>query len=357
MRQLILFGLGLVLSVSSIFVYAQSDAEPLTLRELADENGIFIGAAVQSGLLENEPDYANTVSREFNLITTEWETKMCVTQPTPDTFDFEGTDAMLEFAEANDMALRGHTLLWHQCFPEWLENGDYSREEAIEILKNYIDTVVGRYKGRIAIWDVVNEGVDDSGRMRQTQWKSLIGDDYIELAFRFAHEADPDAMLFYNDYSTETMNRKSDSVYELVSALLENDVPIDGVGLQMHIMVGDARPNRSIDPDELRENIERLGELGLQVQITEMDVRHSGLPTASILERQAEDYRQVVEVCLQTEACNAIIFWGFTDLHSWIPEFFGNADAAPLLFDRNYQPKPAYEEVQQALQNALTAES
>lgn len=317
------------------------------LRELAEAHGIYIGAAAQSDLLEG--DYAGVLSREFNLLTTEWETKMCVTHPTPSTYDFERTDKLLAFADEHQMIVRGHTLLWHECFPDWLASGDYTREEAIDIMREYIHTVVERYKGRIAIWDVVNEGITDNGLFRSTPWYRMIGEDYIDLAFRFTHEADPDALLFYNDYGAEVLNRKSDAVYELVSELVENDVPIHGVGLQMHLQVGDVGDGRYINREAVTENINRLGDLGLQVHLTELDFKHPGKADESVFERQARDYREVVEICLAAEPCTAIIVWGVTDLYSWRKSFDNNPDAAPLLFDENYQPKPAYTAVQQAL--------
>lgn len=328
-------------------------AQDVPLRQLADERGIIIGTAVQSGLLRGE--YAEVLSREFNSITTEWETKMCVTHPTPTTYNFTGTDRMVEFAEEHDMSVRGHTLLWHECFPDWLAQGTYTREEAIDIMREYITTVVGRYQGRIAIWDVVNEALTDSGARRTTPWQQMIGDDYIEMAFRFAHEADPDALLFYNDFNAEAMNAKSDGVYALVSDLLEKEVPIHGVGLQMHLQVGEVGDGRRISYEGLTTNINRLGDLGLQVHITELDLRHPGKADASILRRQARSYADVIGMCLATEACTAVIIWGFTDRHTWVKDWTSNPDAAPLIFDEDYQPKPAYYAVQEAL--AITEDS
>jgi len=202
--------------------------------------------------------------------------------------------------------------------------------------------VVGRYKGRIFAWDVVNEALDEEGELRDTIWLRMIGPEYIEMAFRWAHEADPDALLFYNDYACEDMGCKSDAVYALVQELQEKGVPIHGVGLQMHVQLGIEPPLASVE-----RNLERLGALGLQVHITEMDVRVRDT-NPDTLERQAAIYGQSLQVCLDAESCTAFVVWGFTDRHSWIPSVFegwGNA----LIFDDQYTPKPAYEEMRKLL--------
>ena len=309
---------------------------PASLRTLAEKNNFHIGAAVYTYHLD-DPLHAETLSREFNMLTPENEAKFCEVQPQKGQFDFSKLDRLIDFAEQNNMVVRGHTLLWHQCVPSWLEAETPSREEAIQLMRDHITTVVGHYRGRIAIWDVVNEAIDDTQR-RDTLWQRWIGDDYIELAFQFAHEADPEALLFYNDYGTEGLNPKSDAVYDMLKDLVARGVPVNGVGLQSHFVLG------SVDPDGIAKNIARLGELGLQVQITEMDVKFSGAPTDTILQQEAGDYRRVLETCLDSPYCTAFVVWGVTDKFSWLrsPEFFDNPLVEPLLFDDNYQPKPAY---------------
>jgi len=311
-----------------------------SLRELADRNDIYIGAAVYSDHLD-DPIHAETLSREFNMLTPENEAKACVIQPELGQFDFRKFDKLVAFAEQNNMIIHGHNLVWHQCVPNWLANGNYSRDEAIQLLRDHIMTVVGRYKGRIAIWDVVNEAIaDDGSGLRDTPWRRLIGDDYIELAFQFAHEADPDALLFYNDYGAEGMNAKSDAIYKVVKDFVERDIPLHGVGLQSHFTLG------TIPAEAMSRNMERLGELGLQVQITELDVRYEGETNEKILQQQADDYRQVMETCLSSPYCTAFITWGVSDKFTWLRDgnlgFFNNPTVEPLLFDEDYQPKPAY---------------
>lgn len=340
-----LFMMLFLLLIVSGTVYA-SQAAP-TLRELAAQKNIYVGAAVYTRHL-NDPVHAETLSREFNMLTPENEAKTCEVQPQLGRFDFQALDRLVAFAEEHDMAVHGHTLMWHQCVPSWLENGPFTRDEAIQALRDHIYTVVGRYKGRIAMWDVANEGVaDDGSGLRDTPWHRWIGDDYIELAFQFAHEADPDALLFYNDYGAETVNAKSDAIYELASDFVARGVPIHGIGLQGHFILG------QIDDYGMTENINRFGELGLEVQFTEIDVRFDGEPSESILRRQATDYRRIMRTCLESEYCTAFITWGVTDKYTWLRDanlgFYENFSVTPLLFDDHYQPKPAYDAVIEVL--------
>lgn len=319
-------------------VAAQADKP--TLRSLADKTHFYIGAAASPGHF-GDPAYKDTLSREFNMLTPENEAKFCSVQPEQGKYTFQAFDTLLEFAQQHDMVVRGHTLVWHQCLPAWVSNGTFSRDEAIQVLHDHISTVVGRYKGRVPIWDVVNEAIDDNGSgLRDTPWRRLIGDDYVELAFKFAHEADPDALLFYNDYNTEGLNAKSDAVYKMVQDLVARGVPINGVGLQSHFTVGE------MDTVGIAANMKRLGELGLQVQITEMDDRYPVNSTDAILQPQAGDYRKLLATCLDSSYCTAFVTWGVNDLYSWLRDsgldFYDNPTVKPLLFDDAYQPKPAY---------------
>jgi endo-1,4-beta-xylanase len=262
--------------------------------------------------------------------------------PEPGRYEWRGADTIVEYAEAHDMLVRGHTLVWHNQLPSWVEEGQWSREELLDVLHDHIHTVVGRYEGRIAAWDVVNEAVDDRGRLRDTIWLQVIGPEYIELAFRWAHEADPEAELFYNDYSAEAMGAKSDAVYALVEELIAEGVPIHGVGLQMHLQLGRAPSHARV-----AANLERLAGLGLKTQITEMDVRVRDTEPHT-LERQAEVYGATLRLCLDAPSCTAFVLWGFTDRHSWVPTAF-DGWGSPLIFDAGYAPKPAYERLREVL--------
>ncbi|MEP6984313.1 MAG: endo-1,4-beta-xylanase, partial [Chloroflexota bacterium] len=329
-----------------------ADAHPVqqnatqTIRQLADKNHFYFGAAA-SPTHFGDSKYVATLSREFNMLTPENEAKFCSLQPEQGQFDFRAFDKLMDFANQNKMVVRGHNLVWHQCVPGWLATGKFSRDEAIKLMHDHIYTVVGRYKGRIPMWDVVNEAIADGGSgLRNSPWKQFIGDDYVEMAFRFAHEADPDALLFYNDYSAEGMNAKSNAIYAMVKDFVARGVPINGVGLQSHFRVGE------IDEVGVAQNMKRLGDLGLQVQITEMDDDYPVGSTAAILQQQAGDYRQLLQTCLDSPNCTAFVTWGVTDLYSWLRTSnsgFSNPDVKPLLFDDDYQPKPAYDAVRDIL--------
>jgi endo-1,4-beta-xylanase len=317
------------------------------LRVLAKRCGIYIGAAVERSLLDI-PDYAYTLKQEFNILTTENALKFGPVHPNPDVYSFSDADYIISFAESHGMKVRGHTLVWHQQLPAWITQGKYSREEWINILHEHIMTVVGRYKGRIYAWDVVNEAINDNGTLRDNIWLRNIGPEYIELAFRWVHEADPQALLFYNDYGAEGLGVKSDAVYNLVKSLLERGVPIHGVGLQMHVSLENP-PN----PQEVAANIKRLNNLGLIVHITEMDVRIKTPPKWADLVRQAEIYYSILKACLSADNCEAFVMWGFTDKYSWIPSYFSGYGSA-LIFDESYGPKPAYYYIAKALIEHIT---
>ncbi|MBI3538068.1 MAG: endo-1,4-beta-xylanase, partial [Chloroflexi bacterium] len=257
-------------------------------------------------------------------------------RPTQTTYKFDDADYLVNFAQTNGMQVRGHTLVWHNQTPKWLSDGNFSREHLIAILREHITTVVARYRGRISAWDVVNEAIDDqTGNLRETIWSKGIGAEYIEMAFRFARDADPNVKLIYNDYSGEATNKKSDAIYNLVKGLKDKGAPIDGVGLQSHFTLS-APQMQSIDA-----NMKRLRALGLEVQITELDVRIPAPATETNLTRQAQIYREYLQTCLANDNCKYFVTWGFTDKYSWIPGSFPGFGAA-LVFDDKYQPKAAY---------------
>jgi len=317
--------------------------EPAPLTEAAQMAGRKVGAAVQTSLLSGEPSYAATFERHFDYVTAEWEMKWDVTEPEPGAFDFSRGDQIVDFALAREIQVKGHTLVWHQQLPDWVEQ--LSPPELRIAFEDHVRGVAGHFAGRVHAWDVVNEAVaDDGSGLRQTPFLQGLGPGYVADAFRLAREADPQALLIYNDYGAEGLNAKSDRVYQLVRDLVEAGVPIDGVGLQMHVSAGGHPP-----ASDIAANMRRIAELGLLVQITEMDVRIAELSGTleARLQRQREAYREIVGVCVAEPACDAVTFWGFTDAHSWIDAFLGPDD--PLLFDAQYRPKPAFFGVEDAL--------
>jgi GH35 family endo-1,4-beta-xylanase len=329
-----------------------AQTEP-SLRELAELNEMTFGAAVWTYHLDN-PKHSQIMAQEFNSLTFEHEAKMCMVQKQRSVFDFEAMDKLIVFAEENQMSIRGHTLIWHECTPSWVEDGDFSREEMIEIMRDHIYAVVGRYKGRIAVWDVVNEAID-GGSWRETIWYKKIGEDYLDLAFQFAHEADPNAKLYYNDYGAEGINQKSDRIYAMLQDMLAQGIPVHGVGLQAHITLGDTSARGWLQSSKFEKNINRFGELGLTVDITEFDVRYSGETTEAILQKQAADYYNLLNTCLANPYCHTFVVWGVTDRFSWLRQasFVNNPTVKPLLFSDTYEPKPAYLAVKEALARAM----
>jgi endo-1,4-beta-xylanase len=306
------------------------------LRAFAEFRGIHIGTSAERQLLDLEPPYAQTLSREFNMLTPRFAMKFGPLRPTRQYFRFWDADRIVDFAEANGMQVRGHTLVWHRVLPRWLTEGKFSQAELVAILREHILTVVARYKGRMVAWDVVNEAISDDGSLRDTIWLRGIGSKYIDLAFQWAHEADPGAQLFYNDYGGEGLNRKSDAIYRLVRGLQKRGVPIHGVGLQLAIALESSLRGR-----EVAANMNRLASLGLKVQITEMDVRIRRTVTERDLAEQARIYGDMLGACLSTPNCTAFLVWDFTDCHSRTLESFPGCDPA-MIFDASYHPKPAY---------------
>jgi endo-1,4-beta-xylanase len=316
------------------------------LRILAQAKGIDIGAAVAIGPLKQDETYRSLLAREFSMITAEGAMKFWALHPDRDRYWFDTADMLVGFARSNGMKVRGHTLVWHQVLPPWLTGGRFTRGELIDILKDHILTVVGHYRGQIVAWDVVNEAVEDpqwGGGLRKTLWLQVIGPEYLGMAFRFANVADPESRLFLNEYGAEALGQKSDAVYTLLRDLLRSGVPVHGVGLQMHVSL-DSPPR----VEDVLTNIRRLADLGLEVHITELDVRIRAPVTDEKLAAQARLYREVTRACLAVTRCKAIVLWGFTDKYSWIPRYFPGYGSA-LIFNEAYQPKPAYYAIGEAL--------
>lgn len=331
---------------SSLTLLCAMPAAADPLRTLAQSAGIHIGAAVNVDILEQDPAYGRLLAQEFNLVTPENALKFSVVQPERGRFDFSRADALMAFAEAHGMQVNGHVLVWHQQLPKWLEQGHFDRDELKTILREHIRTLVSRYRGRVSSWDVAAEAVGEDGLARETFWSRGIGPDYLALAFQWANEADPHARLRYNDYGGEGIGAKSNGIYNLVAALRWNGVPIHAVGLQMHVSLTDAPQDA-----EVRHNMQRLAALGLDTDITEMDVMLGQPATAAMFQAQAAVYRDMLQTCLAVSRCRSFSTWGVTDRYSWIPTFFPGRGSA-LLFDADYRPKPAVRRIRRVLQSA-----
>ena len=309
-----------------------------TLRNLADTKGIYMGTAVTPIFYDStEPDYAKVLSREYNMIVAENIMKWSALSSGRGKFSFNAADGMIAFAQKHQQAVRGHTLVWHESLPSWVLTIK-DKDEMRNVLKTHVQTVAKYFKGRVFAWDVLNEAILEDGSYRKTPFYNLLGAEYIADVFKWAKEADPSAKLFYNDYNTDGINPKSTAVYNMVKALKASGVPIDGVGFQAHV-----DSNFNVVQQRTLENYKRFRDLGFEVQLTEVDVTLAGnAPRAERLAAQAKVYKDLLATCLAVK-CSAFITWGFTDAFSW------RAAAAPLPFDSDYQPKPAYFALLEAL--------
>jgi endo-1,4-beta-xylanase len=335
-----------------------------TLRSLAEEAGIEFGVAVNTDLLANNGKYRHIVNTQYSSVTAENVMKWEALNPAPGVYDWAAAEELIANAEANGQVVRGHTLVWHNQLPTWLTTGDYSAEELRAILENHVRTVAGHFAGRIQQWDVVNEIFNDdaAGSFRETIWYQayedlgLPGEQYVADVFRWAHQADPQALLFYNDYNLEFTGPKSNAAYAFVQKLLAAGVPIHGVGFQGHLDTQYGFP-------DLQDNLERFAELGLQVALTEVDVRtfvtkkpngtYTNTPADPAEGAEQVDYWvRTLEACLAVEACKSYTVWGVSDANSWIPGWF-TGQGAGLLFDMHSNPKPQYEALREVLRAAV----
>ncbi|MFL1381812.1 MULTISPECIES: endo-1,4-beta-xylanase [unclassified Nocardiopsis] len=329
------FALALALSAGS-----PAQAEDPPLRDLADRHGLRMGVAVSAHLLDNAR-YAEIAGGQYNSVTHENELKWETVQPQQGRFNWTGGDRLVNFARANGQDVYGHTLVWHSQLPSWVANGGFSAPQLEGVMEDHISTVVGRYADDISHWDVVNEAFNEDGSFRDTVFHRTLGPDYIATSLELAHAADPDARLFINDYNVEGINAKSDALYALASSLVARGVPLHGVGLQGHLIVGQV-------PSTMQANIQRFADLGLEVVITELDIRTDTPASQQQLQAQAADYTRVFQACMAVDGCGGVTVWGVGDAHSWIPDVFpGQGDALP--YDHQYNPKPSYWAVHEVL--------
>lgn len=314
-----------------------------------------VGVAVSPQVLTG-PE-AELIKKEFNSLTAENVMKMGPIHPEENRYNWDPADQIVAFAEANNMKMRGHTLCWHNQTPPWIfkdnTGKEVSKEVLLQRLKDHITTVVSRYKGKIYAWDVVNEAIDDKDEVfyRPSPWFTIIGEEYISKAFEYAHAADPDALLFYNDYNTESPVKRA-KIIKLVKSLLDKGVPIHGIGLQGHWSI--FGPNE----DEVARSFAEYASLGLKLQITELDIsvyqsekdRRDKRPgeadsfTPEMEQKQAELYSTVFRVFREhKKSISGVTFWNVTDKRSWLDNFpVRGRKNYPLLFDKDMKRKKAY---------------
>ena len=310
------------------------------LREYPAAQTMFFGTAARANLL-SEPTYATILAREFNGLSPENELKWDTIHPTQTTYNFGPADALVNFARDHNMKVRGVPLLWHEQNPAWLVNGGFDGTAMRNILAAHIATVVGHYRGRIVQWDVVNEPFENDGTLRNTVFRK-IGSRYMDDAFTMAHAADPAAKLFLNERGIEVPGLKADGVFNAVSKMKARGVPITGVGFQMHA--------NTVVPtaQQLKAQIARYAAIGVEIAITELDVKLPIPVTAAALADQARVYRDALAACRAAANCHTFVTWGFTDKYSWIPQFFPGWGDATML-DDTYANKPAYDALNQEL--------
>jgi endo-1,4-beta-xylanase len=330
-------------------------AEP-TIRELAKERGRYIGTILNSEWFNDdiEPEFEEIHKTQFNVVVAENEMKFDATEPRENEFNFAKGDKMVEYAKANKIRVRGHALAWHSQVAAWVSsNYAGQKDKLLAVLKNHIEKVVGHYKGQVAEWDVVNEAVNDDynagWRTNGSVWYEGIGAEFLDSAFVWAHKADPKAELCYNDYSLEWGLRegsKASFVVEQVKRWKKNGIPITCVGTQTHIEIA-----HETTPQNVRALAKALAELGVTLNITELDI---GFPKGSAgqlgqsdYEKQGHLYRQFMDVFLEEPNMGEFVIWGLTDAHSWLDNSQGKTEG--LLWDKQYKAKPAFDSVMASL--------
>ncbi|MBB4793314.1 MULTISPECIES: endo-1,4-beta-xylanase [Streptomyces] len=302
------------------------------LRDLAAAKGKVVGTAVSGGKLNGT--YADIASGQFSSVTPDNAMKWGSVEPSRGSYNWAEADQIVAFAQAHNQQVRGHTLVWHSQNPNWLTNGSWTAAQLRTVLQDHITTEVTRYKGKLAAWDVVNEAFNEDGTYRSTIWYDNLGSDYIAQALTTARAADPSAKLYINDYNVEGVNAKSTALYNLVKSLKDRGVPIDGVGLQAHLILGQV-------PTDIQKNIQRFADLGVDVAITELDIRMQLPYTDAKGAQQKADYKNVASACAAVTRCVSLTVWGFTDSDSWVPDVFSGYGAATP-YNESFAPKPAY---------------
>lgn len=367
MKKLFLQNIYCLLAISLLAITSTScDRSEPGLKDVFKED-FLVGTSMDTSLILGTDIKAQPfIVKHFNAVTAENAMKWERIHPEPGVYNFALADSMVTFAMKNNLSVAGHVLVWHSQTPDWVFQDSLgnplSREALLTIMKDHILTVVSHFKGKVKGWDVVNEAVNDDGSIRKSKWYEIIGEDYIQKAFEYAHEADPDAELYYNDYNNE-QRVKRDSVIQIIKALQQNGVRIDAVGIQGHWHLDEP------DLAELDESLSAYAALGLKIVITEMEV--NVLPTPpevygadvqqqakyleelnpykegcpdSIHTQLAKRYADLFSVFMNHKKdITRVTLWGIHDGYSWKNDWpiLGRTNY-PLLFDRNYEPKPAF---------------
>ena len=330
-----------------------------TLRELAKNHGKYIGSCSRISALTDpsDPTYQQVLDQQFSLVTAENSCKFSETEPVQDNYTFADCSTILSAATTANQVLRGHNLVWGRLNPKWLTDSNFSSAKMSNILQNHVDTVLKHYGKQAFAWDVVNEAVSDTlvnGTFKDNDWYPIVKN-YVDEAYLQAGKSRAGAgvKLFYNDYNIASMHglfaNKSQAVYDLLKDMRSRGIPVDGIGLQLHI---------DINYDQMagvKENLKRLGGIGLIIHMTEIDVSCNSFPLPCLQwgeeeeNKQAQVYAALMQACLDEDMCESFETWGFTDKYSWRGQ-----TEHPLLFDENYQPKLAVTALMDTLQGNQT---
>lgn len=351
-------------SLAALPLRTLAQAAPVDiLKAAAASRGLLVGCCVHAKTLQTDPDYAALVREQMSILVAETEFKFGPLRPTPTTFFFDDADYIVNFAEQNHMQMRGHNFVWHRQLPTWFQSY-VTPQNAEQVLVNHIETVGGRYKGKIHSWDVVNEAIQISdglpNGMRNSPWQKVLPN-YIDIAFRTARRVDGHALLTYNDYDIEgedeASTKKRAAVLDLVRGMQKRGVPIDAIGIQSHLSASPTpNPKYTYGP-ALEQFMKDLQSLGLKMMLTEMDVNDRYLP-ADIPTRDAavaDVYTNYLRTALANPAVIALLTWGITDKYTWLNHEGARKDGQPercLPFDSNLQPKPAFSSEYIALKSA-----
>eukprot|EP00727_Mastigamoeba_balamuthi_P008848 m51a1_g4586 putative endo- -beta-xylanase (336) ;mRNA; f:181463-182742 len=308
------------------------------LNALAARSGRFFGGMLSTTLLHDGRAIA-LADRHFGITTAENECKMDATEPQPNHFTFGPCDSIFNHAASHHMAFRGHALVWHAQMPGWMKSLQPAAKKQAMI--HHINGVMAHYKGKVYAWDVVNEAVDDGARgLRQSDWYPAVPD-FIDVAFRTARAADPHAKLFYNDYGADGLSSKANYIYNMIKAMKQRGVPIDGIGFQMHVGT-----QWSPSQEDMRKNFQRFADLGLEIHLTEADVACQN--RQADWGKQAQVYGNIARACMAVRNCKSLELWGVVDKYSWLNK--PGVQPTGLIFDDNYNAKPAACTIQDALQ-------
>ncbi|KAH9847489.1 glycoside hydrolase superfamily [Lenzites betulinus] len=316
------------------------------LHSLAKAAGkLYFGSATDNPELTDTAYVAKlSDNMEFGQITPGNSMKwVCIhaTEPSRGTFTFSGGDTVANLAKKNGQLLRGHNCVWYNQLPSWVANGQFTAADLTSVIQTHCSTLVGHYKGQIYSWDVINEPFNDDGTWRQDVFYNTLSTSYVPIALKAARAADPAAKLYINDYNIEQAGAKSTAMLNLVKQLQADAVPIDGIGFQCHFIVGEI-------PGTFQQTLEQFTALGLEVAITELDIRMTLPATTALLAQQQKDYQTVVQACMNVKGCVGITIWDWTDKYSWVPSTFSGQGAA-LPWDQTFNKKPAYTGITAAL--------